>query len=378
MNFQKLTQLLDSVEQKGTPGCECIVMLEHEEVYHHCAGYADAMRTRKTDGSETYWLYSATKISTCTAAMQLVERGLIRLYDPVGKYLPAYNSMMVRDGDVIRPAKNTMTIRHLMSMQSGLNYNTASSSVRKAKEFYGPQGTTRQFVDAIAQEPLDFEPGTHYQYSLSHDVLGAVIEVASGLTLGEFLLKNIYEPLGMRCTSMHPDGDMLAHVCAQYRYDPDRGFAVALDAPNNGYRLSERYESGGAGLMSRASDYVLLADALANGGMGKTGERILKPETVDLYRTPQLEGQSLIDYKEKMLTGKRGYSYGLGVRTMAEEGWGISLGEFGWDGAAGAFLMADPEKRLALMYVEHVLGHGPGYSEIHPALQKAAYEALEA
>ena len=377
MNFQRMTELLDSLEQKGTPGCECIVMVDHEEVYHHCAGFSDLMRTRPTDGSETYWLYSATKISTCTAAMQLIERGKLKLTDPVAKYLPAFSSMMVREGDILRPAQTPITIWHLMTMQSGLSY-AQGSAIRKAKEFYAGKGTTRQFVDAIAQEPLDFEPGEHYQYSWSHDVLGAVIEVASGERLGEYMRGHIFDPLGMPDTTMHPDEAQKSRLCAEYRYNPDKGFSEALDKPANGYRLSENYESGGAGLMSCCADYVLLSDALANGGVGKTGERILQSETIDQMRKPQLSGQSLADYKEKMLTGKRGYSYGLGVRTMAEEGWGISLGEFGWDGAAGAFLMADPEKKLALMFVEHVLGHGPGYAEIHPALQKAAYEALEA
>ena len=128
--------------------------------------------TKPLTKSNTYWLYSASKVITCTALMQLVDKGSIGLDDPVSKYLPEYKEMMVKDGSSVRKAENAMTIRHLLTMQSGLNYDLMAPSIRKLLKEKDNKATTREIIGALANEPLDFEPGTRYQYSLSHDVLG--------------------------------------------------------------------------------------------------------------------------------------------------------------------------------------------------------------
>ena len=130
-------------------------------------------------------VYSATKLFTCTSVMQLIEQGHIGLDDPVSEYLPEYKNMKVKEGSLVRPAKNSITIRHLMSMQSGLNYNLDAPSILKVLEASEYEATTRQVVAALASEPLDFEPGTRFQYSLSHDVLGQY-RVVSGQHLGRY------------------------------------------------------------------------------------------------------------------------------------------------------------------------------------------------
>ena len=365
MDWTELTKYLNMQENEGIPGCELVVYKDHELIYHHCAGYSDEEKRMPTKGSELYWLYSASKVSTCTAMMQLIEKRRVDLDDPVSQYLPAFGSMMVREGDVLRPAKYAITIRHLMSMQSGLNYNLNSASLQKAKEFYGRTGTTRQMVDAIAQEPLDFEPGTNYQYSLSHDVLGAVIEVASGMRLGEYLKANLYEPLGMHDTTMTPTRETLDRLAARYRVENQA--TRAIENRTNAYRLTENYDAGGAGVISSASDYALLADALSCGGVGRSGERILRQESIDQMRTPQLceAGRKAFN-----LPGRPGYTYGLGVRVMVEPRYSKSpAGEFGWDGAAGAFLMAIPERRLSMFYVQHVLSCSHAFEVVHPTIR---------
>ena len=118
-----LKDYLDSLEIKGIPGCECLIYQNHRPVFSHAAGNAKAKLL-------SYWIFSASKVITCTAVMQLVEKGRIRLDDPVSEYLPEYGNMKVKRGTIIEPAKNTMTIRHLLSMQSGLNYNIESPSIR--------------------------------------------------------------------------------------------------------------------------------------------------------------------------------------------------------------------------------------------------------
>ena len=132
--------------------------------------------------------------------MQLVDKGLISLDSHVSDFLPEYKNLKVKTGKKTVPAKNQMTIRHLLSMQSGLNYDLDAPSIIRIKKDTNNEATTRQVIKALAEEPLDFEPGTRFQYSLSHDVIGAVIEVVSGKSLGEYFNDHIFEPLGMKNT----------------------------------------------------------------------------------------------------------------------------------------------------------------------------------
>ena len=374
MDWNELTKYLDAQENEGIPGSEIVVYRDHERIYHHCAGYSDEQKRRPTDGSELYWLYSASKVSTCTAMMQLIEQKKANLDDSVSQYLPAFGSMMVRERDILRPAKRAITIRHLMSMQSGLNYNLNSPSLQKAREFYGRTGTTRQMIDALAQEPLDFEPGTYYQYSLSHDVLGAVIEAISGMRLADYLKANLYEPLGMCETTMIPTREVMDRLAARYRVENQA--TRAIENQTNAYRITEQYDAGGAGVISSACDYALLADALACGGVGKSGAQILTGESIDQMRTPQLCEEARKIFR---LPGRPGYTYGLGVRVMVEPQYSRSpAGEFGWDGAAGAFLMAIPEKRLSLFYVQHVLSCSHAFEVIHPTIRDLVCQIVDA
>ena len=180
MDFSRLTAYLDSLATVGVPGCDLAVYRDHEQVYRHAAGHRDARKEQPMRGDETYCLYSCTKVFTTCAAMQLIGEGRLSLDDPVSDYLPAYGHLTVRDGEAVRPAKRVMTVRHLMSLQSGLDYDLATPAMQKVMAETGGLATTRQLVDARAQDPLCFEPGTDFLYSTSHDVLAAVIEVVSG------------------------------------------------------------------------------------------------------------------------------------------------------------------------------------------------------
>ena len=131
MDFSRLTEYLDYLPNLNVPGCDLTVYRDHEPIYRHCAGWRDPARTSPIRGDEAYLLYSATKVFTACAAMQRVERGELGLDDPVSAYLPAYAHLTVKDGDSVRPAKTVMTLRHLMSMQSGLNYNTETPAIEK-------------------------------------------------------------------------------------------------------------------------------------------------------------------------------------------------------------------------------------------------------
>jgi len=375
MNSALLAEYLDSLERHGIPGCECVIYHNHKRVFHHLAGYGDAEKSKPLAGDHTFWIYSMSKVITCTAVMQLVEKGSIGLDDPVADYLPEYGSLKVKHGSVVKQAQNPMTIRHLLSMQSGLNYNIEAPSIQKVLKDTNKQATTRQIIKALADEPLDFEPGTHYQYSLSHDVLGAVIEEVTGQRFGEYLDEHIFKPLGMKNTGFGLTPERKQKMVDQFEFHMDTMTSVPVSSENC-YVLSERFESGGAGLISTATDYALFLDAMCNGGCSADGYRILSPETIDIMRTDQLHDVSKKEFDQ---LGKIGYSYGLGVRTLVDKeksGARSPLGEFGWDGAAGAYALIDVENRLAICYMQHVLGCGYAYDVIHPKVRDLSYEML--
>ena len=376
MNFSKLEEYLDSLYNVNVPGCDLVIYKDHEQIYRHMAGYRDTARTLPVRGDEAYCLYSATKVITTCAVMQLVEQGKINLDDPVSKYLPAYADLSVKQDENIVPAKNIMTIRHLLSMQSGLDYDTNSPAIQKVLAETNGHASTRQLVDAFVKAPLNFEPGTNFLYSLSHDVLGAVIEVVSGKKFSEYLKENIFEPLGLETIGFSLKEADEGRICAQYEYDDATKALKSLPEKVTVYRLSDQYESGGAGLISDVKDYSLFLDAIACGGKTANGTEILSPEMIQLWSANQLGPDSRRSFDE---WNRLGYSYGLGVRTRVTltKGGPGSIGEFGWDGAAGAWAMIDPHRHISAFYAMHVKNYGYNYDVIHPKIRTLIYQGLD-
>lgn len=375
MSISALSDYLDSLPARGIPFCDCVVYRGHKPVFRRSAGFLDAEKTKPAGSGAAFWLYSATKPITCTAVMQLVEKGRLSLDAPVSDYLPEYGSLQVRHGNRTEPAKIPLTIRHLLSMQSGLNYDINVPSIRKKLEETNRKATTREIIGALASEPLDFEPGTHFQYSLSHDVLGAVVEAVSGQSFGEYLGEHIFTPLGMEHTGFTQTSWQKAHFSDQFEYRPETMTASPVSRAN-GYVLSPNYESGGAGLASTVDDYIRFLDALCNNGVSAEGYRLLSMESIEQMRENQLGEASLKDFA---LLNKKGYGYGLGVRTLMEKehsGVKSPLGEFGWDGAAGVYVLADTENRLAIFYAQQVLNCGYAFDVIHPTIRDLVYSEL--
>ena len=377
MNFDALTAYLDSLSAVGIPGCDLVVYRNHERIYRHFSGFRDREADIPMDGREVYWIFSASKVHTCTAALQLLEKNAIGLDDPVADYLPAYGLLSVIENGRVRAAQEVMTLRHLFAMQGGLNYDLATPSIQKALLYSGNAADTRTLVDAFAEEPLTFDPGRHFQYSLCHDVLAAVVEVVSGMKFSAYLKKNIWDRLGICETGFVLPEALKGRLAQQYMYDEAAQTSRVHENGNtNCYQLSPNYESGGAGLYSTVDDYILLSDALACGGVGATGKRILKPETIDLMRTNQQYDACMDDFRRNV--NRPGYGYGLGVRTLMDKSFSRGpAGEFGWDGAANAYTMIDPENGLSAFYGAHVRGCGYGYQVIHPTIRDLIYEGLE-
>ena len=387
MNFSKLTAYLNTLEEKyGVHGLDMKITRGHETVYRCMLGHSDYERKTPVSERDLYNIYSASKVITMTGVMQLIEQGKLGLNDPLEKYLPEFAHMRYAadfkmgefpfrwpdENSQLVPAQNPMRIHDLMSMTAGMSYDVASAPIRKVVEETHGETTTRQVVTAMAQMPLLCEPGTRYSYALGHDVLAAVVEVVTGMTFGAYMKRNVFEPLGI--TEMYyqvPAGEE-HRLFAQYGKDWDTG-KIKRDESMI-YRITKNYESGGAGLCTTVDEYTKVLEALANGGVGRTGGRILKQESVLAIGRNWLTEQELADFSR---TGKEGYGYGLGVRVLIDGTKSKSpVGEFGWDGAAGAYALVDPKNHIGMFYTHEILGMIEAYSEIHPTLRDLAYEAM--
>ena len=374
MNFNGLTEFLKNVDHNLIHDCEIVVFKEHKCIYKNRFTADDVDPSE--DKKDMYYLFSATKVITATATMRLVEEGKIGLDDPVKKYLPEFAELYVLKGGEKVKAKNVLTVRHLLSMQGGFNYNLGHEEIVKIKEQSGNMASTREVVSAIAKMPLVFEPGENYLYSLCHDVLAAIIEVVTGKSYYEYLKEIIFIPLEMNDMTFTPTPEVLARMKQQYMVDLKTNTSLP-QAPTCNFRLTENYQSGGAGLIGTLNDYIKFADTLAS-GESANGYRLLKPETIELMKTNQLTGASFDSFKR--IVKRSGYSYALGVRTLINQNLAHSLspiGEFGWDGAAGAYCMIDTENKLSCYFAQHLLGCEYTFTNVHPAIRNHIYKALE-
>lgn len=373
MNADRLTEYLDTLTGKGIPSFDCIVYRDHKMIYRHMGGAVDAAGEQQIRGDEAYLMFSMTKIMTMCCIMQLVEQGRVSLDDPVSRFLPAYGELTyVRDGEVL-PVGKPMLIRHLVSMQSGLDYDLSRPGILRVLKEKGDAATTLELVNSFVESPLKFIPGERFLYSLSHDVIAAVIEVVSGMSFGEYMRRNIWEPLGLKNTYFaKPMNDGTPRLGQQFICNPD-GRIVPMEQ-SCCYQLSAAYESGGAGLISTIEDYAILGDAIACGGTGANGACILRPETVERIKVNLLGEASINDLERNM--GRFGYGYGCGMSVMLDPARAHSAapaGVFGWDGAAGSCLTMDTASKLSFTYAQHVRSCGMAYGEIHPAIRDIVF-----
>lgn len=373
MNLTKLTEYLETLPDRGIPSVDCMIYKDHEPVYRHMCGTTDAEYTKTVQGDELYLMFSMTKVQTMTAVLQLVEQGKLSLEDKVAKYLPAYQKLTVNVDGKMEEVKTPMLIKHLLSMQSGLDYDLERPGIKRVLQEKGELATTRELVDAFVESPLLFVPGEHYQYSLSHDVAAAIVEVVSGMSFGKYLKKNIWEPLKMERTFFAKPVNHLDKLVTQFEMNMEgKTFPMA---PTCNYQLSESYESGGAGLVSCTEDYAVFGDTLACGGISRDGVRIIQPETIEIMKTNLLCEASQKEIIQNM--GRLGYGYGCGVQVLLQPellGSPAPVGLFGWDGAAGSIIMMDTESKTSLVYTQHVRNCGMAYGEVHPKLRDLLFE----
>ncbi|CAG5091120.1 Beta-lactamase [Thermobacillus xylanilyticus] len=387
--FRMLDELLNRLTEDKLPGCACVVSRHGKVLYEGYAGSANLEQGKPITPDTVYRLFSMTKVVVCTAALMLYERGHFLLDDPLAAYIPEYEGPSVvrklPDGGIdYEPAGNPIRIKHLFTMTSGMPYHFGDSEperkirrvldeLRETHGNYDLQTEVRAM--AKAQVPLAFEPGTRWLYGYSHDVLGALIEVISGKTLGRFLQEEIFDPLGMKDTGYRFKGDIVERMASVYQKSED-GKLVEVPGPIDILHHPEaKYEGGGVGLYSTARDYAVFTQMLACGGV-YNGERIIGRKTIELMRRNHLNEQQMNDFANGHHAG---YGYGLGVRTLvdpAAAGANSSIGEFGWSGAAGTWTSIDPAEGVSIVFMQQM--YPSIYDEyVHHRVRNAAYACID-
>lgn len=378
--FSDLEKYLDTVPVKEkTPGGSIRVFHHGNEVFRYSFGYADRENKIKMTGDEYYFMYSATKPITCATALHAWEQGAFILSEPVWWYLPEFKNTQVKvykqDGSFdLVPQKREMVIQDLFTMSAGLNYDTSSAEIKKIVEETNGVAPTREVMKGIAKMPLEYQPRERWGYSFGHDVLAGVVEVATGVRFSEYMKRVIFEPLGMSKSTFRITDEIKEQMAQQYIFNYSTGEAE-VKGKRNDYIFGSEYDSGGAGVITTIDDYAKFVQAMSCSGKAPNGKRILAPSTVKLMSTNMLDEKRMADFSTWRNNAE--YGYGLGVRTKIYEGWGgnnCSIGEFGWDGAAGTLCSIDPEREIGIVYTQHMLN--PHHEQIHPRIKMMVNHAL--
>lgn len=334
--FENTKALCQRFLEMGVPFLDVLVYQNGKEIFRHKAGFTDPEKTVPVRGDERYNIYSCSKPITVTAAMQLWEKGLFDLDDKLSKYMPEFENMTVlqEDGTVL-PAKNPILVRQLFTMTAGFSYDLHSPWLEQLRVDTEGRCPTREVARYLAKEPLRYEPGTKYLYSLGHDVLAALVEVLSGEKYENYVKKHIFDPLGMERSTFLLDPQEYDGLVNHFVYKDGQ---AQLRSKWPAYRLGTEHASGGAGCVSTVEDYMKFME-------GVRTFKLLKRETIEVIT------RDWHNEDERKFYPGNAYYYGLGVRVHTP---GTDLKDFGWGGAAGATLHIDIPNGVCVYMAEHI------------------------
>ena len=363
------------VDRRRVPGAVLLIERHGAIACFESLGLQDPLRALPMRTDSIFRIFSMTKPIVSVALLMLVERGRLSLRDPVAKFLPEFADVKLgveRDGLLQRVApRRAMTLHDLLCHTAGLTY-----------EFHAPSAVQQSYVDAkvgarwrsnaehcavLAGLPLMHEPGSVWNYSRATDVLGRVVEVVSGLPLGEHLKREVFDPLGMADTGFTVPPAEHARIAEPFATDPDSAAPITLfDA-----RLPAALESGGGGLFSTAADYARFLRMLLNGGT-LDGVRLLGRKTVENMTADHL---GALPRAGDVLPV--GHGFGLGVAVKTQLGMGTepgSVGTYGWSGAGGTAFFVDPQEALFAL----VMVQAPGQlDEVRELFRQLVYAAID-
>ena len=358
------------VNENLIAGAVALILQDGQPVYEHAAGWADKEAGTRMTTDTIFRIASQTKALTSAAILQLQEQGKLVVTDPVSKYIPEFARTTVYDKEksTAVPATRAITLRDLLTHTAGISYGTqAEISALYAEKALGPKAgmgwytadkneQTCTTMARLASLPFVAQPGTQFVYGYNTDILGCVVERASGMPLDEYFRTHITQPLGMRDTYFFLPKEQRRRLAAVYYTGPNGKIARAADdAKGQGHYVDgpRKNFAGGAGLLSTARDYARFLEALRNGGvLGNT--RILAPRSVALMTTDQIGDI----YKPRM-------GFGFGFEVVEEYGAvGMEApGSFGWGGAYGTNYRVDPTSGLVVVLMIQLMPNGTDFRE---------------
>jgi len=362
------------------PGILTQVCRKGEIVHTGMSGSMDLARNKASGEDAVFRIYSMTKPITAVALMMLVEEGKLGLDDDVHTHIPSWKNLRVyasgmpslvanTAGQFITTAPNRrMKVVDLVTHTSGLTYGfmmrtsiDAEYRRQKVGDFQTPGGLDA-FIEQLANIPLDFSPGEAWNYSVSIDVMGYLVQKLSGQTFGEFLRTRLFEPLGMKDTFFSVPADKMDRFCSCYMPGKDGKLVIQDDAGKSTYAEPPKLESGGGGLVSTAHDYMRFCRMMLGGG-SLDGVQILSPKTVAMFGMNLLPNNKLMTDMSLAATfseagyGGIGFSIGCGVTMdIAKARIPGTPGEFFWGGAASTAFWIDPKEDLAVVFMTQVMG----------------------
>lgn len=378
------------------PGAQLMVARHGKLVHHSVLGQArlagDATTARPWTDDTVVRLYSMTKPITSLAFMMLVEEGRVALDDPVQRFIPSWRQQGVYVGGVLgafqtRPLESPVRMLDLLRHTAGLTYgfqlrSNVDAAYRKARlEPFEQAGTLQHFVDALAAVPLEFQPGTAWNYSVATDVLGYLVEQISGQSLAEFFQQRILGPLGMVDTAFQVDESRRSRFAGCYQRGADGTSLVPV--PGRTFLEPPGAPSGGGGLVGTAADYLRFCEMLRRGGE-LDGQRLIGPKTLALMRMNHLPGGAdLADVSVSMFSeaSYRGVGFGLGFAVttdVARTGITGSLGEYWWGGAASTAFWVDPVEQLCVVFLTQYMPSSqyPVRRELRTLVHAAVMDSL--
>jgi len=354
-----------------------IVIISHQGKigFFHTYGLMDREANKPMSPDTIFRIYSMSKAITTAAALNLYDAGKLGLDDPVAKYIPSFTNLMVATTNGLRPPARPMTVRDLMRHISGLTYGEGPDALQKTYARLNPMQSTNlaEMAEKLSQVPLAFDPGMDWNYGVSIDVLGRVIEVASGERLDVFLDKTIFQPLDMKDTGFSLPPEKVGRFAANYTRT--NGTLLVIDVPaQSKYAKPVTFFTGGGGLASTARDYMRFLTMIERGGK-LDGHRILRSKTVKLMTSNQLPPTAFpIHFGNERRAGT-GFGLGFNVRTEITT-WDPAghVGEYGWGGAASTHYWASPKDKLIVVTLEQIM---PYEWDTEFGIKKIIYDAIQ-
>lgn len=360
--------LQNFVEPQKIPGCQVLVARRGHVAHFSALGLMDIERGRPMADDTIFRIYSMTKPITSIALMQLYERGLFQLNDPVHRVVPEWRDARVwvsGEGDAMetRAPDRPITFRDMLCHTAGLSYGATRHPVDKVYRDLqirrGEGETLSSIVDKLTQVPLHYSPGERWMYSYATDVCGHLVEALSGMTLDRYFQSHVFEPLGMTDTAFHVDAGRVERFAANYQRRADKTLALIDDPMASSYAAPPAFLSGGGGLVGTTADYLRFCDMLRCGGT-LDGQRIIGSRTLRMMTRNHLAGGR--DLTEMAIgafseTAYEGTGFGLGFATTLSEVAAGQLGEgdYFWGGAASTIFWVDPREDLVVIFMTQLM-----------------------